>query len=792
MGSLHYKNFTISKDRPLGRGSFGAVYKAWCDELPCAAKVLHPMLIDPSDSGAERIRQRFEQECRFMDSIRHPNIVLYLGVTIDPETRLPVLLMELLDESLTSMLEQSPNPLPFHIQVDICHDVSLALSYLHSQSITHRDLSSNNVLMVAKRRAKVADFGMSRILDIDRRNSTQLTMCPGTKVYMPPEALKDPPHYSNKLDVFSLGVIVIQVLTRLYPSPTSLTQEVRDQHHAHRRLQMIISEVDRRRDHINLIDPNNPLRETAVSCLENEDYKRPEASYLCRTFAGLKQLHAYMESKQNDDIFDTLPGVHALNVYGANGRSQSSELKKKLYEKEKQVSQMRSHLSKQEDFSKLHLQGTEKKKAELAKYLQESQQLEDKEGSASESKPGSQSLVEEQRRKIMKKDLQIQDLTRRLKENEQITADFQKIVQDLQKRLLQQQATITLSSPTVSSPTASFPTVSSPTVSSHQSLGRQQNSEEKLEMMWRSIESAPTSLHRGTSAFHDGMVYLAFKSKVFVYSTTSLHWKGLPDSPQANGGFVTINEFPTMIGGEANGSVTNSLVSLVGDTNECNWMETFTEMPTARVFSAAVVCNNHLIVAGGSSSTRLGEDILPVVEVMEIGELECPWFSVSSLHHPLADASAVVHQGHLMLIGGTDYFGKTLTNLKCSIRELLNTKTKRHANKEQDLQHPPASKITSSVWKQLADSRLLYSTGVVVNGNLLAIGGSSADGVSGANMYRYDDISMSWEQVGLMRTARSLCYAVSLPGSELMVVGGCKNTSSPYTLTDRAEIATIS
>ena len=127
--------------------------------------------------------ERFHQECRFLESIRHPNIVQYLDMTRDPESKLPVLLMELLDESLTKMLDRSQQPLALNIQVDICHDIALAVAYLHFNDIIHRDLSSNNVLIIAGRRAKVTDFGMSKLAGA-APTVTPLTMCPGTLAYI--------------------------------------------------------------------------------------------------------------------------------------------------------------------------------------------------------------------------------------------------------------------------------------------------------------------------------------------------------------------------------------------------------------------------------------------------------------------------------------------------------------------------------------------------------------------------------------------------------------------------------
>ena len=87
----------------LGIGTYGAVFKAKCDSLICAAKVLHPTLFNPAmqhQVAAERSRvapiRRFEQE--YLSTIRHPNVVQYLGLSEDPDTGLPLLLMELMDE----------------------------------------------------------------------------------------------------------------------------------------------------------------------------------------------------------------------------------------------------------------------------------------------------------------------------------------------------------------------------------------------------------------------------------------------------------------------------------------------------------------------------------------------------------------------------------------------------------------------------------------------------------------------------------------------------------------------
>lgn len=88
---FYHRNLTIIKSQLLGHGlghdSYGAVYKAKCDQLPCAAEVHHPTIVDLKDAGAGKIMERFHQECCFLENIQHPNILQYLPLIEDPESR---------------------------------------------------------------------------------------------------------------------------------------------------------------------------------------------------------------------------------------------------------------------------------------------------------------------------------------------------------------------------------------------------------------------------------------------------------------------------------------------------------------------------------------------------------------------------------------------------------------------------------------------------------------------------------------------------------------------------------
>lgn len=295
-----YQKVVVQPSQILGTGSYGNVVKAMLDGLPCAAKILHHTFFTSHDPDVVNFTQRFQLECRILHHLRHPSIVQFLGVVDDPRpqsNRRPILLMELMEESLTHFLESEQKSLLYHIQVNITYDIALALDYLHANGIQHRDLSSNNILLVAGTRAKLTDFGVSKMVEINPRMSqarNKYTTCPGTLAYMPPEALLPGHMYGDKVDVFSTGVLMVQIVTRKYPNPGDAHRTERD--HKQRRVLVPIPELERRKGDLLGLLLTHPLRPIALECLKDEEGDRPTATNLCQVLVRLKSAPEYTTS----------------------------------------------------------------------------------------------------------------------------------------------------------------------------------------------------------------------------------------------------------------------------------------------------------------------------------------------------------------------------------------------------------------------------------------------------------------------------------------------------------------
>ena len=195
-------------DQELGRGAWATVSVATFRGACVAAKCVHNQII--SDYNIQLFKREMDMAAR----IRHPNLLLFIGATLEGQM---VILTELMPTSLRRELE-SDGYLPRKSAISIGLDVARALNYLHQMRphpLIHRDISSANVLLEllfnGHWRAKVSDYGTVNL----QENLT--TKCPGNPCYAAPEA-ETPSQQSPKMDIFSFGVLLMEMLTGEFPA----------------------------------------------------------------------------------------------------------------------------------------------------------------------------------------------------------------------------------------------------------------------------------------------------------------------------------------------------------------------------------------------------------------------------------------------------------------------------------------------------------------------------------------------------------------------------------------------
>ena len=191
----------------VGRGGWGEVRVARFRGLRVAAKFLYDVIL--SDYN----RRQFVREMTIAAKLRHPHLLLFIGATREGQA---IILTELMPTSLRR--EQERREMPRVHVTSISQDVGRALCYLHQwqpHPIIHRDISSANVLLEPLPngcwRAKVSDYGSANFM-----NLVSTTIGPGNPTYAAPEAGL-PHQHSPKMDVYSYGILLVEMCLRELP-----------------------------------------------------------------------------------------------------------------------------------------------------------------------------------------------------------------------------------------------------------------------------------------------------------------------------------------------------------------------------------------------------------------------------------------------------------------------------------------------------------------------------------------------------------------------------------------------
>ena len=260
----------------LGRGGYGEVFRGTLGpkRRPVAVKKIHDILVDAARENRqtlEHIMEEFRRECDLLKMAKHPNVVEFIGVFNQGEGEESALLvMELMDQTLEQFLQDNRGTLSLEKQIDICPQIVSGLLFLHQHDpqILHRDLTAKNVLTNKDGSiVKISDFGQAKF-----RPSSVIylsTKAPGCLLYMPPECLVDTDQktgaksrFTDKGDVFSLGVLLLQITTQEPPSVGFMLREGQP-------------EVERRAADLAALPFDHPLRPVILQCLLDDPAERP-------------------------------------------------------------------------------------------------------------------------------------------------------------------------------------------------------------------------------------------------------------------------------------------------------------------------------------------------------------------------------------------------------------------------------------------------------------------------------------------------------------------------------------
>jgi hypothetical protein len=210
--AIPYHQLTFGKE--LGRGGFGIVYEGQYQFGQVAIKTLLHQDLKNS------LIEDFKKEASMMASLRSPFIVSLYGVCLE-KPHYSIVMEYMANGSLSNLL-QNEKPIEWKIRYQIGLDVGGGLAYLHNYQMVHCDLKSLNILLDINHRAKISDFGLSKV----KLETSFSTVAGGSTRWMAPELFDEGAKSTKAADVFAYGLVLWELGARKFPFATTRNEAV--------------------------------------------------------------------------------------------------------------------------------------------------------------------------------------------------------------------------------------------------------------------------------------------------------------------------------------------------------------------------------------------------------------------------------------------------------------------------------------------------------------------------------------------------------------------------------------
>ncbi|XP_061347598.1 serine/threonine-protein kinase STY13-like [Gastrolobium bilobum] len=200
----------LNMGEAFAQGAFGKLYRGTYNGEDVAIKILERPENDPAK--AQLMEQQFQQEVTMLATLKHPNIVRFIGACRKPMVWCIVTEYAKGGSVRQFLMKRQNRSVPLKLAVKQALDVARGMEYVHGLGFIHRDLKSDNLLIFGDKSIKIADFGVARI-EVQTEGMTPET---GTYRWMAPEMIQHRP-YTQKVDVYSFGIVLWELITGMLP-----------------------------------------------------------------------------------------------------------------------------------------------------------------------------------------------------------------------------------------------------------------------------------------------------------------------------------------------------------------------------------------------------------------------------------------------------------------------------------------------------------------------------------------------------------------------------------------------